>query len=89
MCRIYFLQVGESVALEKAHKKAEGPLCAIEHNLAIDAHNYRERHPSQPLLRIFKLILGEKKAKSVLTGIICPGFPIPARSVAKHAFLCC
>jgi hypothetical protein len=91
MYRIYFLQVGESVALEKVHKKAaaEDPLYAIEQNLPIDAHHYREHHLSQPLLSIFKLSLGEKKAKSMLTGIVCPGFPIPARSVAQHAFFCC
>jgi DNA polymerase delta subunit 1 len=56
MCRIYFLQVGERVGLEKAHKKVEDPLYAIEHNLAIDAHHYREHHLSQPLLNTFKLI---------------------------------
>jgi DNA polymerase elongation subunit (family B) len=65
MCGIYFLQVGESVALEKAHKKAEDPLYALEHNLAIDAHHYRELRLSQPLLRALKLILGEKKKPRV------------------------
>jgi hypothetical protein len=62
------LQVGERVALEKAHKKAEDPLYAIELYLAMNAHHYRELHLSKPLLHILKLILGEKKAKNVLTG---------------------
>ena len=70
------LQVGERVAFviikgakgAKAHEKAEDPIYALEHNLPIDAQHYLEHHLSQPLLRIFEPILGEKKAKSLLSG---------------------
>jgi DNA polymerase delta subunit 1 len=90
------LQVGERVAFviikgakgAKAHEKAEDPIYALEHNLPIDAQHYLEHHLSQPLLRIFEPILGEKKAKSLLAGMICPGIPIPAAGVARHALFC-
>lgn len=72
-------QVGERVAFviikgakgAKAHEKAEDPIYALEHNLPIDAQHYLEHHLSQPLLRIFEPILGEKKAKSLLSGKLC------------------
>lgn len=72
------LQVGERVAFviikgakgAKAHEKAEDPIYALEHNLPIDAQHYLEHHLSQPLLRIFEPILGEKKAKSLLSGAL-------------------
>jgi hypothetical protein len=40
MCQTQCMQVGERVALEKAHKKAEDPLYAVERYLAVDAHHY-------------------------------------------------
>lgn len=52
----------------KAHEKAEDPIYALENNLPIDAQHYLEHHLSQPLMRLFEPILGEKRAKSLLTG---------------------
>lgn len=69
-------QVGERVAFvivkgakgAKASDKAEDPIFALEHNLPIDAQHYLDHHLSQPLLRIFEPIMGEKRAKTLLTG---------------------
>ena len=52
----------------KASEKAEDPIFALENNLPIDAQHYLEHHLTQPLLRIFEPIMGEKKAKSLLSG---------------------
>jgi hypothetical protein len=73
-------QVGERVAFviikgaknAKAHEKAEDPIYALEHNLPIDAQHYLDHHLSQPLLRIFEPIIGEKRAKSLLSGAVVP-----------------
>lgn len=70
-------QVGERVAFvivkgakgAKASDKAEDPIFALEHNLPIDAQHYLDHHLSQPLLRIFEPIMGEKRAKGLLTGV--------------------
>jgi DNA polymerase delta subunit 1 len=69
--------VGERVAYvivkgvrgAKASDKAEDPIYALENNLPIDAQHYLDHHLTQPLMRIFEPILGEKKAKSLLSGI--------------------
>lgn len=68
--------VGERVAFvivkgakgAKAHEKAEDPIFALENNLPIDAQHYLDHHLTQPLMRIFEPILGEKRAKSLLSG---------------------
>ncbi|KAL6749067.1 DNA polymerase delta subunit one [Haematococcus lacustris] len=45
----------------KAYEKAEDPVWALDHNLAIDCAHYLEHHLSQPLLRIFQPIMTNPK----------------------------
>ena len=52
----------------KASDKAEDPIYVLENNLPIDAQHYLEHQLTQPLMRIFEPIIGEKKAKSLLSG---------------------
>ena len=52
----------------KASDKAEDPIWALENNLPIDAQHYLEHHLKLPLMRIFEPILGERQAKSLLSG---------------------
>ncbi|CAM9020652.1 unnamed protein product [Wickerhamomyces anomalus] len=52
----------------KSYEKSEDPLYVLEHNLPIDAKYYLENQLANPLTRIFEPILGEKKAKELLTG---------------------
>ncbi|KAJ3379717.1 DNA-directed DNA polymerase delta [Entophlyctis sp. JEL0112] len=50
-----------------AYEKAEDPLFVLENNLPIDTTYYLENQLSNPLMRIFEPILGEK-ASSLLAG---------------------
>jgi DNA polymerase delta subunit 1 len=52
----------------KAYEKSEDPLYVLEHNLPIDTKYYLENQLSNPLTRIFEPILGERRAKELLTG---------------------
>ncbi|OZJ06486.1 DNA polymerase delta catalytic subunit [Bifiguratus adelaidae] len=50
-----------------AYEKSEDPIYVLENNLPIDTTYYLENQLSNPLMRIFEPILGEK-AKSLLQG---------------------
>ncbi|KAJ1558957.1 DNA-directed DNA polymerase delta, partial [Nowakowskiella sp. JEL0078] len=50
-----------------AYEKAEDPIFVLDNNIPIDTKWYLEHQLSNPLLRIFEPILGDK-AKSLLTG---------------------
>lgn len=52
----------------KSYEKSEDPLYVLEHSLPIDFKYYLENQLSKPLIRIFEPILGEKRAKELLTG---------------------
>lgn len=52
----------------KAYEKSEDPLFVLENNLPIDTKYYLENQLSNPLTRIFEPILGEKRARELLTG---------------------
>lgn len=52
----------------KNYDKSEDPLFVLENSLPIDVNYYLDNQLSNPLLRIFEPILGEKKAKELLTG---------------------
>lgn len=52
----------------KNYEKSEDPLFALENSLPVDVKYYLENQLSKPLLRIFDPILGEKRAKELLTG---------------------
>lgn len=52
----------------KNYDKSEDPIYVLENNLPIDTKYYLENQLSNPLLRIFEPILGEKRAQQLLTG---------------------
>lgn len=52
----------------KAYEKSEDPIYVLDHNIPLDTKYYLENQLSKPLLSIFEPILGESKAKSMLTG---------------------
>lgn len=52
----------------KNYDKSEDPLYVLENSLPIDVNYYLENQLANPLMRIFEPILGEKKAKELLTG---------------------
>lgn len=52
----------------KNYEKSEDPLYVLENSLSIDVKYYLENQLSNPLLRIFEPILGEKRAKELLAG---------------------
>lgn len=52
----------------KNYEKSEDPLYVLENSLPIDMKYYLENQLSKPLMRIFEPILGDKKAKELLTG---------------------
>ena len=49
-------------------ENSEDPLYVLEHNVPIDTKYYLENQLAKPLIRIFEPILGETKARSLLTG---------------------
>lgn len=53
---------------DKNYEKSEDPLYVLEHSLPIDTKYYLENQLSKPLTRIFEPILGERRAKELLTG---------------------
>lgn len=57
-----------SSSSSKNYEKSEDPLYVLENSLPIDVKYYLENQLSNPLLRIFDPILGEKKAKDLLAG---------------------
>lgn len=52
----------------KNYEKSEDPLYVLENSLPIDVKYYLENQLSNPLMRIFEPILGEKRAKELLAG---------------------
>lgn len=52
----------------KNFEKSEDPIYVLENNLPIDTRYYLDNQLAKPLGRIFEPILGETKAKSLLTG---------------------
>ncbi|KAK4646437.1 DNA-directed DNA polymerase delta [Podospora bellae-mahoneyi] len=52
----------------KNFERSEDPIYVLEHNVPIDTKYYLDNQLAKPLGRIFEPILGETKAKSLLTG---------------------
>jgi DNA polymerase delta subunit 1 len=52
----------------KNFEKSEDPIYVLEHNVPIDTRYYLDNQLAKPLGRIFEPILGETKARSLLTG---------------------
>ncbi|VEU20581.1 DEKNAAC101447 [Brettanomyces naardenensis] len=53
---------------ERNWEKSEDPLYVLENSLPIDTKYYLENQLSKPLIRIFEPILGERRARELLTG---------------------
>lgn len=64
--RVAYVMV--SSASTKNYDKSEDPLYVLENSLPIDFKYYLENQLANPLLRIFEPILGERKAKELLSG---------------------
>lgn len=52
----------------KNWERSEDPIFVLENNVPIDTRYYLDNQLAKPLTRIFEPILGETKAKSLLTG---------------------
>lgn len=52
----------------KNYDKSEDPLYVLENSLSIDVNYYLDNQLANPLMRIFEPIMGEKKARELLTG---------------------
>ncbi|KAK8142299.1 DNA-directed DNA polymerase delta [Beauveria asiatica] len=52
----------------KNFEKSEDPIYVLENNVPIDTKYYLDNQLAKPLTRIFEPILGETKARSLLTG---------------------
>lgn len=64
--RVAYVIINSSNA--KNYEKSEDPLYVLENGLPIDTKYYLENQLSKPLLRIFDPILGERRAKELLSG---------------------
>lgn len=65
----------------KNFERSEDPIYVLENNVAIDTKYYLENQLAKPLGRIFEPILGESKAKSLLTGDHTRSISVAAPSV--------
>lgn len=64
--RVAYVIINSSNA--KNYEKSEDPLFVLENSLPIDVKYYLENQLANPLMRIFEPILGERKAKELLSG---------------------
>ncbi|KAK3325423.1 DNA polymerase family B-domain-containing protein [Apodospora peruviana] len=65
--RVAYVMI-KGAANSKNFERSEDPLYVLEHNVPIDTKYYLDNQLAKPLGRIFEPILGETKAKSLLTG---------------------
>ncbi len=65
----------------KNFERSEDPIYVLEHNVPIDTKYYLDNQLAKPLGRIFEPILGDVKAKSLLTGAHTRSVSIAAPSV--------
>ncbi|KAL6854234.1 DNA polymerase family B domain-containing protein [Trichoderma novae-zelandiae] len=65
--RVAYVMV-RGAAGAKNFEKSEDPIYVLENNVPIDTKYYLDNQLAKPLGRIFEPILGETKAKSLLTG---------------------
>src|SRR4029078_4319177 len=75
----------------KNFEKSEDPIYVLEHNVPIDTPYYPDNQLAKPLGRIFEPILGETKARSLLTGdhtrtisVAAPTVGALMKSAQKH-----
>ncbi|KFY30776.1 hypothetical protein V493_01672 [Pseudogymnoascus sp. VKM F-4281 (FW-2241)] len=65
----------------KNFERSEDPLYVLEHNVPIDTKFYLDNQLAKPLGRIFEPMLGETRARSLLTGAHTRSVAIAAPSV--------
>ncbi|KAJ2904841.1 DNA polymerase delta catalytic subunit [Zalerion maritima] len=65
--RVAYVMV-KGVSGSRNFENSEDPIYVLEHNVPIDTKYYLENQLAKPLSRIFEPILGETKARSLLTG---------------------
>lgn len=65
--RVAYVMV-KGAAGSKNFENSEDPIYVLEHNVPIDTKYYLENQLAKPLTRIFEPMLGETKARSLLTG---------------------
>ncbi|ORY71699.1 DNA polymerase family B [Pseudomassariella vexata] len=65
--RVAYVMI-KGAAGAKNYEKSEDPIFVLENNVPIDTRYYLDNQLAKPLTRIFEPILGETKAKSLLTG---------------------
>ncbi|KAK4212108.1 DNA polymerase delta catalytic subunit [Rhypophila decipiens] len=65
--RVAYVMI-KGAAGSKNFERSEDPIYVLEHNVPIDTKYYLDNQLAKPLGRIFEPILGETKAKSLLTG---------------------
>lgn len=65
--RVAYVMI-KGAAGSKGFERSEDPIYVLENNVPIDTKYYLENQLAKPLSRIFEPILGETKARSLLTG---------------------
>ncbi|RDW88441.1 DNA polymerase-1 [Coleophoma cylindrospora] len=65
----------------KNFERSEDPIFVLENNVPIDTKYYLDNQLAKPLGRIFEPILGETKAKSLLTGAHTRAISVAAPSI--------
>ncbi|KAK3945807.1 DNA polymerase delta catalytic subunit [Diplogelasinospora grovesii] len=78
--RVAYVMV-KGAAGSKNFERSEDPIYVLEHNVPIDTKYYLDNQLAKPLGRIFEPILGETKAKSLLTGAHTRAISVAAPTV--------
>ncbi|KAK1770288.1 putative dna polymerase [Phialemonium atrogriseum] len=78
--RVAYVMV-KGAAGSKNFERSEDPIYVLEHNVPIDTRYYLDNQLAKPLGRIFEPILGETKAKSLLTGAHTRAISVAAPTV--------
>jgi DNA polymerase delta subunit 1 len=78
--RVAYVMI-KGAAGSKNFERSEDPIFVLENNVPIDTRYYLDNQLAKPLDRIFNPILGETKAKSLLTGAHTRSISVAAPSV--------
>ncbi|EON99536.1 putative dna polymerase delta catalytic subunit protein [Phaeoacremonium minimum UCRPA7] len=78
--RVAYVMV-KGAAGSKNFERSEDPIYVLENNVPIDTRYYLDNQLAKPLGRIFEPILGETKAKSLLTGAHTRSIAVAAPTV--------
>ncbi|KAH8908596.1 hypothetical protein BR93DRAFT_491943 [Coniochaeta sp. PMI_546] len=78
--RVAYVMI-KGAAGSKNFERSEDPIYVLENNVPIDTKYYLDNQLAKPLGRIFEPILGETKAKSLLTGDHTRAISVAAPSI--------